>query len=171
MSKLPVVETLKLALDRGVLHVTLDRPETKNALNRAMVRDLTAAVDYLAAHTDIRAAVVRGANATFCAGGDINGFKEMFSTPLPKAGERDGARRGARAGARRHRALLAERQRGHQAAAAGEPHDAARGIARAIGRRVRRLPAWRGRARGRHGVPGEAQAEMDESMSLAGQAV
>ena len=90
MSELPVVETLKLALDRGVLHVTLDRPETKNALNRAMVRDLTAVVDHLAAHRDIRAAVVRGANATFCAGGDINGFREMFSTPAPSAGEHDG---------------------------------------------------------------------------------
>jgi isohexenylglutaconyl-CoA hydratase len=87
----PTCETLKLALERGVLHVTLDRPETKNALNRAMVRDLTAAVDYLAEHREVRAAVVRGANGTFCAGGDINGFKEMFSTPLPKAGERDGA--------------------------------------------------------------------------------
>jgi isohexenylglutaconyl-CoA hydratase len=89
-SDLPSCETLKLKLDRGVLHVTLDRPETKNALNRAMVRDLTAAVDYLAAHQDIRAAVVRGANATFCAGGDINGFKEMFATSAPNAGERDG---------------------------------------------------------------------------------
>src|SRR4051794_12505698 len=87
---LPACETLKLALDRGILHVTLDRPETKNALNRSMVRDLTATVDYLAAHQDIRAAVVRGANGTFCAGGDINGFKEMFSTPVPKAGEQDG---------------------------------------------------------------------------------
>ena len=87
---LPTCETLKLNIERGILHVTLDRPETKNALNRAMVRDLTAAIDYLAAHQDIRAAVVRGANATFCAGGDINGFKEMFSTPLPAAGERDG---------------------------------------------------------------------------------
>ena len=55
-----------------------------------MVRDLTAAVDYLAAHQDIRAAVVRGANGTFCSGGDINGFKELFSTPLPAAGARDG---------------------------------------------------------------------------------
>jgi isohexenylglutaconyl-CoA hydratase len=90
MSELPSCETLKLSVDRGVLHITLDRPETKNALNRAMVRDLTAVVDYLAAHQDIRAAVVRGANGTFCAGGDINGFKEMFSTPLPKDGERDG---------------------------------------------------------------------------------
>ena len=55
-----------------------------------MVRDLTAVVDYLAAHQDIRAAVVRGANGTFCSGGDINGFKELFSTALPAAGERDG---------------------------------------------------------------------------------
>src|SRR5436305_2768983 len=90
MSELPVVETLKLALDRDVLHVTLDRPETKNALNRAMVRDLTTVVDHLAAHQDIRAAIVRGANGTFCAGGDINGVKAMCSTPAPKTGERDG---------------------------------------------------------------------------------
>lgn len=89
-SDLPNCETLKLEIDRGVLHVTLDRPETKNALNRAMVADLTAVVDHLAAHPGIRATVVRGANGTFCAGGDINGFKEMFSTPLPAAGERDG---------------------------------------------------------------------------------
>jgi len=86
---LPTCQTLRLKLDGGILHVTLDRPETKNALNRAMVADLTAAVDYLAAHHDVRAAVVRGANGTFCAGGDVNGFKEMFSTPLPKSGERD----------------------------------------------------------------------------------
>ena len=90
MTELPRLETLVLERKGGVLHVTLDRPETKNALNRAMVADLTAAVGYLAAHQDIRAAVVRGANGTFCAGGDINGFKEMFSTPAPAPGERDG---------------------------------------------------------------------------------
>ena len=77
MSDLPTCETLKLTLDRGILHVTLDRPETKNALNRAMVADLTAVVDYLAAHTDIRAAVVRGANATFCAGGTPSVVSEI----------------------------------------------------------------------------------------------
>ena len=90
MADLPTVETLKLVIDRGILHVALDRPETKNALNRGMVRDLTAVADYLAEHADVRAAVVRGANGTFCAGGDINGFKEMFSTPAPSPGERDG---------------------------------------------------------------------------------
>lgn len=89
-SDLPTLETLLLECKGSVLHVTLNRPETKNALNRAMVRDLTAVADYLAQHGDVRAAVVRGANGTFCAGGDINGFKEMFSTPAPKPDERDG---------------------------------------------------------------------------------
>ncbi len=87
---LPTFETLLLARDSNVLHVTLNRPETKNALGKPMVRDLTAVIDMLAATPDIRAAIVRGANGTFCSGGDINGFRDMFSTPLPAAGERDG---------------------------------------------------------------------------------
>jgi isohexenylglutaconyl-CoA hydratase len=90
MTNLPTFETLLLQRDGGTLHVTLNRPETKNALGRAMVRDLTAVADLLGAHADIRVAVIRGANGTFCSGGDINGFKEMFSTPAPKAGEQDG---------------------------------------------------------------------------------
>jgi isohexenylglutaconyl-CoA hydratase len=90
MSDLPKFETLLLERKGGTLHVWLNRPETKNALNGAMVRDLTAVTDWLSADRDIRAAVVRGANGTFCAGGDINGFNEMFATPAPKPGEKDG---------------------------------------------------------------------------------
>ena len=215
--------------------------------------------------------MVRGANGTFCSGGDINGFKEMFETPAPKPGEQDGdrdciiARFGAimsrfealpqtivmvvegaayggglglmcggdvvlaaadakfsisettlgvppaqiapfvaqRIGVARTRRLrltahrfdgreaeriglvdqacdgtaaldaaLAQvlagiarcspqRQRRDQAADPREPHAAARGIARAVGGCVRRLPAQRGGAGRRHGVPGEAQAEVD----------
>src|SRR5205814_4718878 len=90
MSNLPTFETLLLKRDGGTLHVTLNRPETKNALGRAMVRDLTAVADLLGGDAGIRVAVVRGANGTFCSGGDINGFKEMFTTPAPKSGEKDG---------------------------------------------------------------------------------
>ncbi|HMK78058.1 MAG TPA: enoyl-CoA hydratase/isomerase family protein [Xanthobacteraceae bacterium] len=90
MSELPKLETLLLERKGGTLQVWLNRPETKNALNRQMVRDLTAVADLLAGDGTLRAAVVRGANGTFCAGGDINGFKEMFSTPAPKPGEKDG---------------------------------------------------------------------------------
>jgi isohexenylglutaconyl-CoA hydratase len=90
MSELPKFETLLLEREGRTLRVWLNRPETKNALNGAMVRDLTAVTDWLGADSEIRAAVVRGANGTFCAGGDINGFKDMFSTPAPKPGEKDG---------------------------------------------------------------------------------
>ena len=216
--------------------------------------------------------MVRGANGTFCAGGDINGFKEMFSTPSPTAGERDGvalhnrrfgaimsrfealpqtivmvvegaayggglglmcggdvvlaaadakfsisettlgvppaqiapfvaqrigvartrrlsltahrfdgreaeriglvdhglrrhgrARGGAGAGARRDRALLAARECRDQAADPREPHDAARGIARAVGGCLRRMPARRRGPGGRQRLPAEAQAEWMES--------
>ena len=89
-TELPTFETLLLERKRDVLFVWLNRPETRNALGKAMVRDLTAVADLLAADSDIRAAVIRGANGTFCSGGDINGFKEMFETPAPKPGEKDG---------------------------------------------------------------------------------
>ena len=35
--KLPETETLDLELDAGVLHLTLNRPECKNAMNRQML--------------------------------------------------------------------------------------------------------------------------------------
>ena len=90
MAALPTFETLLLERDGGILHVWLNRPETKNALNKGMVRDLTAVTDLLLADKDARAVVVRGASGTFCAGGDINGFKDMFATPVPRPGEKDG---------------------------------------------------------------------------------
>jgi len=89
MSDLPKYDTLLLQREGRTLRVWLNRPETKNALNSAMVRDLTAVTDWLGGDSDIRAVVLRGANGTFCAGGDINGFREMFSTPAPKPGEKD----------------------------------------------------------------------------------
>ena len=87
---LPTFETLLLERKGGTLFVWLNRPETRNALGKPMVRDLTAVADMLAADRDLRAAVIRGANGTFCSGGDINGFKEMFETPPPNPGETDG---------------------------------------------------------------------------------
>ena len=85
MADLPTFETLLLERKGGILFVWLNRPETRNALGKPMVRDLTAVADLLAADNGIRAAVIRGANGTFCSGGDINGFKEMFETPAPKS--------------------------------------------------------------------------------------
>ena len=104
MADLPKFETLLLERKADVLFVWLNRPETRNALGKAMVRDLTAVADLLAADSGIRAAVIRGANGTFCSGGDINGFKEMFETPCPKRARRTASRRTIAASARSCRA-------------------------------------------------------------------
>lgn len=63
--------TLALRRDGAVLHVTLNRPEARNAMSLAMVREL---VDVLrAAETDdqTRVLVLRGTGGHFCAGADL----------------------------------------------------------------------------------------------------
>ncbi|MDT0617540.1 enoyl-CoA hydratase-related protein [Salinisphaera sp. P385] len=69
--KHPVFETLSVETDKGVLHATLNRPEARNAMNVAMVRELTELAGFANEHADVRALVIRGAAGNFCAGGDI----------------------------------------------------------------------------------------------------
>lgn len=76
---LPQTQTLLLRLDRGVLHLTLNRPDAKNALSPAMIADLNAVLDAVAARGDVRAVVLRGAGGNFCAGADL---KEMMAGGL-----------------------------------------------------------------------------------------
>lgn len=61
----------------GVATVTLNRPESRNALNLAMCEGLLAAVRAAAADGDIRLLVVRGAGEAFCAGADLKERKTM----------------------------------------------------------------------------------------------
>jgi isohexenylglutaconyl-CoA hydratase len=76
MSDLPHAETLLLALRDGVLHVTLNRPDRRNALSPKMVAELIDVFSNVANDDALRAVVLRGAGGTFCAGADI---KEMGS--------------------------------------------------------------------------------------------
>lgn len=90
MLNLPTVTTLLLKHDKGVLYVTLNRPEQRNALNVTMVNDLNATFDAVieAGPSDVRAVVLRGAGGHFCAGADL---KEMMAGGMkpPKPGEAD----------------------------------------------------------------------------------
>ncbi|CAD5110151.1 isohexenylglutaconyl-CoA hydratase [Zestomonas carbonaria] len=71
MSELPNCETLLLERDGGVLHVTLNRPDSRNAMSLAMVRELRAVLTAVRDDESVRALVLRGAGGHFCAGGDI----------------------------------------------------------------------------------------------------
>ena len=75
---------LKVRADEGVVHVTFDRPQARNAMNAAMVRELERALE-VAVEAKARAIVLRGSGGHFCAGGDI---KDMAAARM-KTGEGD----------------------------------------------------------------------------------
>ncbi|MFS0847920.1 crotonase/enoyl-CoA hydratase family protein [Novosphingobium panipatense] len=58
----------------GVLEVTINRPEQRNAMTRDAARAIGAAMDRLEARDDLRCAILTGAGGFFCAGMDLKGF-------------------------------------------------------------------------------------------------
>jgi enoyl-CoA hydratase len=58
----------------GIMTVTLNRPEAKNAANRAVAVGVAAAMDQLDSDDSIRVAIITGAGGTFCAGMDLKAF-------------------------------------------------------------------------------------------------
>lgn len=79
---LPATETLLLGEDGPFLHITLNRPESRNAMSLTMVNELMAVFDAIAANDNCRAVILRGSNGHFCAGGDI---KDMAGARMKAA--------------------------------------------------------------------------------------
>jgi len=77
-----------LSRDGAVAHLTLERPEARNALSRAMAEALEDALARLAVDAEARVVVVAGRGRSFCAGADI---AEM-PTLRPEEGEALAAR-------------------------------------------------------------------------------
>ena len=61
-------------VEDGVLIVTMNRPEAKNAMSKALAEGISAAMDRLEAEDDLRCAILTGAGGTFCSGMDLKGF-------------------------------------------------------------------------------------------------
>ena len=70
----------------GVLIVTINRPEAKNAMNKAAAEAISAAMDRLEAEDDLRVAILTGAGGTFCSGMDLKGFLRGESPSVPGRG-------------------------------------------------------------------------------------
>jgi len=82
MSRLPDCQTLLLELHGGVLHITLNRPDSRNAMSLQMVDELRAVLTAVHDDRTVRALVLSGAGGHFCAGGDI---KDMASARVQGA--------------------------------------------------------------------------------------
>lgn len=62
---------------RGVVTITMDRPEVRNAFDATLIAELGAAAESLAADPDIRVVVLTGAGEIFSAGADLNWMRSM----------------------------------------------------------------------------------------------
>ena len=60
--------------DEGVLTLTMNRPEARNALSRAMLAALTDQLAAAEVDAEVKCVVLTGAGRGFCAGGDVKGM-------------------------------------------------------------------------------------------------
>jgi methylglutaconyl-CoA hydratase len=67
---MPELVQYNFTLPAAVL--TLNRPDKRNALSRALIAELTAAVDRAASDPAVRAVILTGAGSAFCAGMDLD---------------------------------------------------------------------------------------------------
>lgn len=57
-----------------ILIITLNRPEAKNAANKALAEGVAAALDTLDSDPSLYVGIITGAGGTFCSGMDLKGF-------------------------------------------------------------------------------------------------
>ena len=74
----------------GVLLLTIDNPEQRNALIPEISRGATAALRLAASDPAVRAAVLTGAGVHFCSGGNLASLREYQDKPRAAAIERVG---------------------------------------------------------------------------------
>jgi enoyl-CoA hydratase/carnithine racemase len=69
-------DTIVVTDDRGVRTIRMNRPEKKNALTQPMYAAMTETLGEASASEAIRAIVLAGGHAAFCAGSDIGDFQK-----------------------------------------------------------------------------------------------
>ena len=80
-------------LESGLLTITMNRPDRRNALNPEMTHGLVSAARRAAEDQEVRAVLFKGAGGTFCVGGDVKSMAEGRA-PLPFEAKLANLRRG-----------------------------------------------------------------------------
>jgi enoyl-CoA hydratase len=70
----------------GVIVITINRPEARNAVNPDVAAGVAAALDALDTRDDLTVGVITGAGGTFCAGMDLKAFVAGQSPSIPGRG-------------------------------------------------------------------------------------
>ena len=79
-------EGIHLEIDGQVAIITINRPGSRNALDRQSVADLGRSVAWIDADETVASAVLTGAGETFCAGADLREMADTDANYTPWAG-------------------------------------------------------------------------------------
>ena len=71
-------EHILYAVDKGILTLTLNRPDKLNAFTHTMLRELLDALERADADDEVRVIIVTGAGRGFCAGADLSAGASSF---------------------------------------------------------------------------------------------
>jgi 2-(1,2-epoxy-1,2-dihydrophenyl)acetyl-CoA isomerase len=63
-------------LEKGLLTITMNRPEHRNAMSPDFTAKLLKAARFASDSPDVRAVLLKGAGGTFCVGGDVKGMND-----------------------------------------------------------------------------------------------
>ena len=68
---------LKVTIQDRVAHITLTRPEVRNAFNDKVIAQIKSAFEAVGARDDVRCVVLAAQGPAFCAGADLNWMRRM----------------------------------------------------------------------------------------------
>ena len=77
LTDLQLDDSIQLDASEGILFLTLNRPESRNAMSLAMVKAIQQVFTAIQDDLAIRAVVIRGKDGHFCAGGDIKDMAQL----------------------------------------------------------------------------------------------
>ena len=81
-----MTDAVLVSVDNGVMVITINRPKAKNSINLAVATGIAEAMDELDRNDDIRAAILCGAEGTFCSGMDLKAFVSGELPVIPGRG-------------------------------------------------------------------------------------
>lgn len=76
-------EAILVETSENITTITLNRPEMRNPLTNQMVQELIEAIQEADRDPDVRAIIITGSGDAFCAGGNLNEFRQMMEKSAP----------------------------------------------------------------------------------------
>jgi len=79
---MPAFQKIVYSIDGPVAHITLNRPEKRNALDSEMVSEVRRALAQSAENSEVRVVLLSGAGKDFCSGADLAALHQIANSTV-----------------------------------------------------------------------------------------